>query len=179
VPLLPDGYINLSSSTFETRTYTPDSTAFDNSTQLTTVKMAKKLTEVSSDSSLSPVADDLIAQVETGTAVAPAPKGKKRKAATKSTKPRTKKATPTEPKDEEVAANDDEDSAPRNRRGKPPAKKLKLEEAVAVEEGVEVKAELKVTKKKAIKKKVDLTPISERTIGCKSLIGAHVSTSGG
>lgn len=63
--------------------------------------MARKLDSADTDSSLSPVADDIIEQVESKAEVAPPANSKKRKAAGETTAPkttkRTKKATATTP----------------------------------------------------------------------------------
>jgi AP endonuclease-1 len=137
--------------------------------------MAKKLSTPSSDSSLSPVADDLIAQVETTTNT------KKRKAdttevtVTKRTKATTLK---TEVADVDASAND----SPRPKQGA--TKKVKIEEETVKEE-IELqedsKGKTKVTKKTTTRKKkeVDTSPLAERTQDTPLVLGAHVSAAGG
>lgn len=149
--------------------------------------MARKLDSADSDSSLSPVADAFIEQVESKAAVAPPANGKKRKAAGETTAPRTtkrtKKATAT------VADNNDEADAvtkdsPRLKRRA--AKKVKVEEQA--DEVVQVDAEgsgdtKATTKKKTTtarkKKTVYLAPLADRTKDTELLLGAHVSIAGG
>jgi AP endonuclease-1 len=137
--------------------------------------MAKKLTTPSFDSSLSPVADDLIAQVETTTNT------KKRKADTTevTVTNRTKATTlKTEVADVDTSAND----SPRPKRGA--TKKVKIEEETVKEE-IELqedsKGRAKVTKKTTTRKKkeIDTSPLAERTQDTPLVLGAHVSAAGG
>jgi AP endonuclease-1 len=145
--------------------------------------MAKKLSPPSPESSLSPVAEDLIEQVESKVEVKTAANGRKRKATTTETKStkRTKKATAVDFKKEETTAAGDEAPKPKGRA----AKKMKVEEAT-VEETVKVEEDgegkPKATKKKTttrVKKQVDIAPLAERTQGGPLRAGAHVSIAGG
>ena len=150
--------------------------------------MARKLDSADSDSSLSPVANELLEQVESKAAVAPPANGKKRKAAGETTAPRTikrtKKATAT------VADNNNDEAdavtkdSPRLKRRA--AKKVKVEEQA--DEVVQVDAEgsgdtKATTKKKTTtarkKKTVYLAPLADRTKDTELLLGAHVSIAGG
>jgi hypothetical protein len=146
--------------------------------------MAKKLAPSSPESSLSPVADDLIEQVESKVEVKTVANGRKRKATTtetKTTTKRTKKAAAEEAKGADDATAADESPKPKGRA----SKKVKVEattvdEEVKVEEDGEGKP--KVTKKKAAtrtKKQVDVAPLAERTKGSSLRAGAHVSVAGG
>jgi hypothetical protein len=146
--------------------------------------MAKRLSPASPESSLSPVADDLIEQVESKVEVKTAANGRKRKAAAtenKATTKRTKKAVAAEIKAEDDATVADESPKPKGRA----PKKVKVE-ATTVEKEVKVEEDGEgkpaATKKKTAtraKKQVDAAPLAERTKGSSLRAGAHVSIAGG
>jgi AP endonuclease-1 len=143
--------------------------------------MARKLSGPESDSSLSPVADEVIAQVESKVNVKTATGGRKRKADTSDVQvtKRTKKTMASSAKIEDDVAGTDESPRPK-RRG---AKKVKVEEEI-IDDGVnmpETGHKSKATKKKSTtrtKKQADV-PLTERTEDTSLRIGAHVSTAGG
>jgi AP endonuclease-1 len=145
--------------------------------------MRKKLSKPESDSSLSPVADDLIVQVESEIATKPATNSKKRKAHTTDVKvtTRTKKAKGTGTTEKDMATSADGISIQKRRS----AKKIRSEEEMVhdefvVQEDGDDKA--KVTTKKTTtrrKKQADLAPVAERTRDTNLRVGAHVSTAGG
>jgi AP endonuclease 1 len=125
--------------------------------------MGKKLPSPASDSSLSPVADDLILQVESKAEVKSASNGKKRKANAADVKitTRTKKAKGLIEKgmghDESVGKEDSDGKAKFTKK----------------------KTTTTTTTTTSKKKQVDLAPLAERTRDTSLLVGAHVSTAGG
>lgn len=152
--------------------------------------MAGKLDSAETDSSLSPVANDLIEQVEGKAEVVPPANSKKRKAATTTTTAsvttkRTKKApVAATDNDGEAHLTDTKESPHPKRRA---VKKVKVEEHV-VDEEVKVEADrngaTKVTTRKKItttrkKKPVDTAPLAGRTKDTNLRVGAHVSIAGG
>jgi AP endonuclease-1 len=146
--------------------------------------MARKVAAPGSDSSLSPVADDMIAQVESKVTTKTITAGRKRKAdatdAPATKRSRKTVAATTKVEDEPTGADK---SAPLKRRV---TKKVKVEEETVDDEdkiGETANSTPKVTKKKATttrtKKQVDSTPLAARTEDTKLRMGAHVSTAGG
>lgn len=132
---------------------------------------------------MSPVADDLIAQVESKASAKTAANGKKRKATTTDVKvtKRTTKGTATDIKTEDIVDGTDESPQPKRRM----TKKIKVDEDTVSNE-VKVEANgngaTKVTQKTTVarkKKQVDLAPLAERTADTKLRVGAHVSAAGG
>lgn len=145
--------------------------------------MTKKLSSPPSDSSLSPVADDLIAQVESNTAPKIVLDSKKRKANSTEANltKRTKKAAALETETVDVIA--EATASPRSKRHA--THKVKVDEDV-VEDKIEIggNGDAKVTKKTTTitrkkKKEVDSSPIEKRTKGHPLMVGAHVSGAGG
>jgi AP endonuclease-1 len=145
--------------------------------------MARKVVAPGSDSSLSPVANDVIAQVESKVTTKTITAGRKRKADTTdapATK-RTRKTVAATTKIEDDAASADESPKPKRRV----TKKVKVEEETVGDEdkiGETGNTTPKVTKKKTTtrtKKQVDATPLAQRTEDTKLRMGAHVSTAGG
>ncbi|KAH7410347.1 xylose isomerase-like protein [Phaeosphaeria sp. MPI-PUGE-AT-0046c] len=146
--------------------------------------MARKLESAESDSSLSPVANHLIEQVESKAEVVPPANSKKRKAATTASAStsttttttttitrRTKKAPVTATdNDKEAEVSDTTESPLPKRRA---VKKVKVEEQIVDE----VTIKKKTTTRK--KKPVDNAPLAERTQDSHLRVGAHVSIAGG
>jgi hypothetical protein len=162
------------------------STSNDNRNILltTTCVMGKKLPSPASDSSLSPVADDLIMQVESKVEVKPASNGKKRKANAVDVKvtTRTKKAKSSGIEKRDTATSTD--GIPLSKRTS--ANRNPIQEGIGHDELLgkeDSDGGSKVTKKKTTttgrKKQVDLAPLAERTKDTNLLVGAHVSTAGG
>ncbi|KAF2134592.1 AP endonuclease [Dothidotthia symphoricarpi CBS 119687] len=143
--------------------------------------MAKKISDTSSESSLSPPPEGLSALAEKATVQTTA-KGTKRKAeaiVTKTTK-RTKKTAVEDGTKEAAIASTNE--VPRAKRGA--TTKVKYEETVEEEEkanGVVTKAATVKKTARTVKKKnvKDAPPLEERTKDSKLRVGAHVSTAGG
>ncbi|KAJ4984706.1 apurinic endonuclease [Stagonosporopsis vannaccii] len=141
--------------------------------------MAKKTTG-DSESSLSPVPEDLVTPIEADEAVNTTTNSKKRKAETTSTT--IVKTTKRTKKAEEVKEEDAAAETPRKRRAT--AKKVTYEEDADEVEGangktatVTEKTVKKVTRTK--KSKEPVPPLEERTADTKLRIGAHVSVAGG
>jgi AP endonuclease-1 len=143
--------------------------------------MARKPSSTDSDSSLSPVADDVIAQVESKVNVKTTTSGRKRKADTSNVQvtKRAKKTMASSVKTEDDVTGADE-SPGLKRRG---AKKVKVEGEI-IDDGVNMPNtghKSKATKKTSTtrtKKQADV-PLAERTEDTNLRIGAHVSTAGG
>lgn len=145
--------------------------------------MAREPPSHESDSSLSPVANDVIAQVESKVTTKTGTTGRKRKAdrtdvqATK----RTKKTVTATNKTEDDIAGADESPRPKRRV----TKKVKVEVETVDDEdktGETGNGPPKVTKKKTTtrtKKHIDTSPLAKRTEDTKLRMGAHVSTAGG
>lgn len=149
--------------------------------------MAKKSAE-NSDSSLSPVPENLAAPVETELTVKNTTNGRKRKAetivkATTETVKRTRKALADDVKEKEDVILEVAET-PREKRVS--TKKVKYEEdtdeKVGSADGEETTVVKKTARKKATqtkKSKESVPPLEERTIGTKLRVGAHVSVAGG
>lgn len=147
--------------------------------------MARKLSDPSSDSSLSPPSEGLSALAENSTAIEPIMKGTKRKAeatVTKTSK-RTRKIEVGNTVEESNVPDTDDTTLSKRRA----TTKVKYEETVEDEEKANGKA-IKATKAAIVKKTTrttkkknakDEAPLEERTNDTKLRVGAHVSTAGG
>jgi AP endonuclease-1 len=140
--------------------------------------MARKVPSPESDSSLSPVADDVITQVESKVNVKAATSGRKRKTDTSDVQltKRNKTTMASSVKIRDDVAVADETPRPKPRA----AKKVKVEEE-AIDDIQETSQKTKATKKKTTtrtKKQAD-TPLAKRTEDTNLRVGAHVSTAGG
>ncbi|KAH5170713.1 hypothetical protein HBI24_237900 [Parastagonospora nodorum] len=135
-------------------------------------EMAKKLPAPSSESSLSPVAESLIDQVESSVEVKPTATSRKRKATTE-TKVLKRTKTQTEQDVADAVA-----APPKKQRA---VKKVKANHAVDDVVGENGDGETKPAKKKAArtKKQDDQSPLELRTKNSPLIVGAHVSTAGG
>jgi AP endonuclease-1 len=144
--------------------------------------MAPKLPTPEPESSLSPVPENIVANVESKVAVKTTANGTKRKIETsdvKVTTKRTKKTVANSTADD-VAPGTDDSPRPKRRANKKAIVEEDFDEEVKVEENGEGGS--KVTKKTTTtrkKKQVDLAPLAERTPNTNLRVGAHVSTAGG
>ncbi|KAF1916282.1 xylose isomerase-like protein [Ampelomyces quisqualis] len=138
-------------------------------TLCTAPNMARKLPAPKPNLSLSPVPNDVVAQVKGEAAVETSANGKKRK--TEATDVKVTKRTKT------AAAGPAEVPRPKRRA----TKMAKVEEELKVEEngvgGTKV-ARMKRTTTR-IKKQRESAPLAERTSDTNLRVGAHVSTAGG
>jgi AP endonuclease-1 len=144
--------------------------------------MAKKLPVPSSESSLSPVPSNVIAEAESKVTPATSSSDKKRKAETTEVKvtKRTKKTTALEAEDGDVVPGADD--LPRPKKRAPRKVKAEVETIEAeIELAQKGNGKAKVVKKTTARKKneADTAPFAERTTDTPLVLGAHVSTAGG
>jgi hypothetical protein len=177
VPIIPL-YLDRSYGTLR-----PNTPHIIHATPITRPNMARKLSSSASNSSLSPVADDVIAQAESKVNVKTATTGRKRKADTTDVEvtKHTRKTIAANVKTEDGTAGADESPRPKRRM----AKKVKVEEEIVDDgnkTGLTGNGESKVTKKKTTtrsKKQTVASPLTTRTENSNLRVGAHVSTAGG
>lgn len=133
--------------------------------------MARKLAKAASESPLSPPPEELeAAAAEEQT---PAANGRKRKAEpTVTTAKRIRKTVVY--KEDDASSDGASEPAPKKR-----VRKVKAEETVVQAKPTKA-SEVKTTQKRQRKnKEEDSTPLEQRTVGSKLMIGAHVSIAGG
>lgn len=150
------------------------------------VAMARKLPELTPDSSLSPPPSDLdmsAAIEEKADSTITAVNGKKRKAeATVRTTKRARKVAIKDETSDEVGgslAAEDADPTPKKRGRRVTKVEQVVESEVKVTEGEDgIKVTAKKTRQRK-KKETNEQPLEERTVGSKLRVGAHVSIAGG
>jgi AP endonuclease-1 len=147
---------------------------------LTTRIMAKKISNASSDSSLSPPPDNLVSATETAAVPQPVVNGKKRKAETTS---RTKRTGAQQADVEDAVDGIGESPRPKRRATKKLKVTEEVEDGVVAQESGDGEGKPKPKPKPRAKVKGGtakiLPPLAKRTENSKHLIGAHVSAAGG